>query len=156
MSESTTQLYVVGDLVKPAPNAGWPQHMLNQVFVVEKVPAGARGVNYTVKPQNGVGRGARGPEDAFVPYDPDAPAPLVEEMPYIPLPDIGTLCRVKPTVRGPEPGALYVVTGYPQKRIDAVRLVKLGGENGRYWRAIPLTAIEIIDPARLRFRETMS
>lgn len=144
--------FKVGDLFTVDP-ALYPAQCHGVVYRVESLPKGAKGVNYVGKPADGEGRGVRAPEYAMRPHDASAPAPEPTiGRPYVPLPEIATIVRVH-GIRNIDPHDLYVVTGYPQRRVDAVRLIKVGGENGRYWKAVPLTALEVIEPSRIKVED---
>jgi hypothetical protein len=72
----------------------------------------------------------------------------VELVPYETPLDQGALV----TVAGPgwtqPPGELYVVLR--DNGTGKVSLVKLGGNNGKYWRGVSRRLLTVIDPARVR------
>lgn len=141
----STRKFQVGDLFTVDP-ALYPAQCHGVVYRVESLPKGANGVNYKGLPVDGSGRGVRAPEYAMRPHDPNEQQ---QERPkYLPLPEIAAVVRVN-GVRGINPSDLYVVTGYPSNRMNAVRLMRLGGEGGRYWKAIPVSALEVVDPDRI-------
>jgi hypothetical protein len=72
----------------------------------------------------------------------------VELVPYETSLEQGALV----TVAGPgwqqPPGELYVVLR--DNGTGKVSLVKLGGNNGRYWRGVARRPVTVVDPARVR------
>lgn len=146
-TESLTRTFAIGDEVTadPALFGAW---VAGIVYVIEKVPTGARGVNYVAKPKgNPTGRGVRCPAYALRPYDPTAPAATATMIPYMPTPEMGAVVTVA-DLRDEKDGALFVVLG-DAKKPNAVRLVRLGGDNGRYYPAIPVSRVTVVDPARI-------
>lgn len=119
------------------------------VYVIEKVPTGARGVNYVARPKgNPTGRGVRAPGYALRPYDPatdPAPRPVIE---CLPTPTLGSVVTVT-GMRQEADGTLFVVLG-DAKKPNAVRLVRLGGDNGRYYPSIHVSRLTVVDPATIR------
>lgn len=146
-TESLTRTFAIGDEVTADP-ALFGAGVAGIVYVIAKVPVGARGVNYVARPKgNPTGRGVKGPAYALRPYDPTAPAAAATVIPYIPTPEMGTVVTVT-GLRDEKDGALFVVLG-DAKKPNAVRLVRLGGDNGRYYPAIPVTRVTVVDPARI-------
>lgn len=145
--------YNVGDRFTVRPDL-FPRGCHGVVYVVTSVPKGSRGVNYTGAPADGVGRGVRAPEYAMRPYvegeqpEPE-PSPLAT---LAAMPDVGALVTVKsdaPTRSVPK-GPLYIVLGAARNHIDAVRLVRLGGDGGRYYTRVPVAWLTVIDPTTVR------
>jgi hypothetical protein len=151
--ETAERTFALGDLVTVKPDMFGSQVSTVQVFKITKVPHGAREVNYVADPHESGGRGVRGPAYAFEPYDPANPPKPVVGLPWEPpnLLDVGTIVRVK-GARQIDPTVLYVVTGN-SRDLKGNRLVKVGGDGGRYWKSIPTSRCEVIDPSRLYVAE---
>lgn len=157
MSEPTTPAPVahkIGDLVTPDPAAYGPG-VRGKVYEIVKVPRTAREVNYTARPQGDPnGRGIKGPAWALLPHDPattTTTATGVTMVPipvYVPTPEAGTLVRVT-GVPKINPTDLYVVQGDARNAAAAVKIVKLGGEGGRYWPKIPVARLTVIPVSAL-------
>lgn len=123
--------FQIGDIVRLNPDAGWTETSLHVLYEVTKVPSGSRQVNYQVTPLGG-GRGAKGPANAFLSAGGHI-APSSTYPDYVPAPTMGSV--VTTTAHGVKPGN-YVVLGEARKP-NHVKLVKLGGDNGRYYPAVP-------------------
>lgn len=137
---NATATFNTGDLVTLDP-AHFPG-LTGRVFQIEKVPAGARGVNYIAQPVDGIGRGVKAPAYCFTAYDPDAPAVPVALPDYTPAPSPGTVVRVTGIAKI-DPNTLYVVLG-EARQINHTKLVKMGGDNGRYWPRIPTARLTVL------------
>jgi hypothetical protein len=135
-----------GDRVTISPDAGFgPSVDLSAVYVIRTVPRGANGVNYTADPEQG-GRGVRAPGYAFVAFDGTPPA---KHAPIASVPSIeaGNIVTVKhPKIAA---GQLYVVLG-PARKAGGTKIVKLGGDGGRYWPSMPTRLLTVIDPSTIR------
>ena len=115
------------------------------VFIITKVPHGARGVNYVAKPKdNLVGMGVRGPAEVFLAHETGTPAPdLFAPVPYVHVPCAGTVVAAS-GLRGVADGTLFVILG--QARVaGAAKIVRLGGENGRYYPSVAMSKLTVVD-----------
>lgn len=146
MSETTTRpaSYKVGDVVV-VDGIGWPAQYRGRAFRITKVPVGARGVNYTAEPVDGSGRGIKAAAYQLLPngHPTEVNLPPTVLPAYVPLPEVGAVVAVK-GIRNLDAHTLYVVQGAARNHFDAVKLVRLGGEGGRYWPAIPVKNVEVI------------
>jgi hypothetical protein len=70
----------------------------------------------------------------------DAPAPVVPTTAFIHL-EFGSIVRVN-GISKIDPSTLFVVI---QDKGFTAKLVKLGGDGGRYWPNIPRTALTLVD-----------
>lgn len=140
--------FAIGDEVTADPALFGPG-VAGIVYVIEKVPTGARGVNYVARPKgNPHGRGVRAPGYALRPYDPTTDPAPVAVIPYLPSPVLGSVVTVT-GMRDEADGTLFVVLG-EAKKPNAVRVARLGGDNGRYYPAVPIAVLTVVDPATLR------
>lgn len=145
MSQHSQHRFAVGDRVVVAPEFARPAHQ-GVVCRVSRILT----VNVVVDPVGG-GRPMRiNPAYLRPAPDDDAPAGSAVGVSYqAPPPPLeqGTVV----TVAGPgwkqPPGQLYVVLR--DSGDGKASIVKLGGDNGRYWRRVPHTSMTIIDPARI-------
>jgi len=126
---------------------------LGVVYVITKVPVGARGINYVAKPKdNPTGRGIRAPFAGMVAHQAGTPAPSVIPIPYEPYvqsPPPGAVVTIA-GVRGVSPTDLMVVLGDSRSVRNAVRLTRIGGDGGRYFKAVPLANLTIVNPSTIR------
>jgi hypothetical protein len=146
---SSEHTYAIGDRVIVDPTVASARHRGVVYRVTRLLP-----VNVIVTPEGG-GRNLK-INPSYLQPAPDADtsgtgttaAARVELVPYETPLDQGTLV----TVAGPgwkEPaGELYVVLR--DNGTGKVSLVKLGGNNGRYWRGVSRRLVTVIDPARVR------
>jgi hypothetical protein len=138
--------FTVGDRVIISPDFARPAHRGVVYRITRTLP-----VNVVVEPVAG-GRPMR-INPAYLLPAPDEAIPagsVAVGVPYVPQPqplDQGTVV----TVVGPRwtqpPEQLYVVLR--DNGDGRVSIVKLGGDNGRYWRGVRRTLITVIDPARI-------
>jgi hypothetical protein len=114
-----------------------------KVWKVTKAPTARNQVNYLIEPVNGgVGLRVKGymlqpateAEQAAAKAI-AAAVPLLEPLHAGQVVTVTGHSKVTPTDR-------YVVLG--QKADDKVKLVKLGGEGGRYWPSIPRTLLTVV------------
>lgn len=146
MTTATQTRFQMGDLVTPVPGM-FSVAMVNAgPYKITKVPVGPREKNYVAMPVEGNGRGIRAPGYALAPYDNEAPARHADG--GLVFLDVGTVV----TVEHPKfkPADLYVVIGSSRK--GGNRLVKLGGDGGRYWPSIPTTLCTVVDPESITVR----
>lgn len=137
--------FKVGDRFTVDP-ATFPPMTHGVVYVVESVPRGRAGVNYVGRPESGSGRGVRAPEHAMTAYV-EGETPTPPSLTFTAPPCVGTLVKVKadaPTRNIPKE-ALFVVLGEARNHPDAVRLVKLGGDEGRYFTRVPVAWVDVVD-----------
>ncbi|WP_019901951.1 hypothetical protein [Salinispora arenicola] len=147
---SSAHSYAIGDRVIVDPAIASARHRGVIYRVTRLLP-----VNVVVEPDGG-GRTMR-INPSYLRPAPDAnntntgataAVTGVERVPYETPLDQGTLV----TVAGPgwkQPaGELYVVLR--DNGTGKVSLVKLGGNNGRYWRGVSRRLVTVVDPARLR------
>lgn len=149
---STERTYAIGDRVIVDPAVASARHRGVVYRVTRLLP-----VNVVVEPVDG-GRPMR-INPSYLQPAPDAPdtttgaaanaaAAIVELVPYEAPLEQGALV----TVAGPgwkqPPGELYVVLR--DNGTGTVSLVKLGGNNGKYWRGVSRRLLTVIDPARVR------
>src|SRR6266511_4818996 len=143
--------FTVGDRVVVAADFARPAHRGVVYRVTRTLP-----VNVVVEPVDG-GRPMRinptylqpAPDEATAP--PGIPAAIAAVgVPYVPQPlplAQGTVV----TVAGPgwkqPPDRLYVVLR--DNGDGRASIVKLGGDNGRYWRGVRRALMTVIDPARI-------
>jgi hypothetical protein len=105
-------------------------------WVVQKVPSGARGVNYTVTPKDG-GRGLRAPA-YMLKAGPAPEAANVETVPYEAPLHFGTVVRFQRDQK------VYVVTGDSIRGGQVVyRIYPLGGASG-YYRGVSRSQLTVI------------
>ncbi len=110
-------------------------------LVVEKVPVGARGINYTVRPEAG-GRGIKGGAYLFTTEAPLVNQPLAMT-PYVAPLLPGTVVRFKrPTAKT---SGVFVVTAEAGK---GLRVSSLGGSS-RYFTSVPQNTLEVIPLDRI-------
>ncbi len=138
--------FTMGDRVIVAPDFARPAHRGVVYRVTRALP-----VNVVVEPVAG-GRPMRINPTYLLPA-PEATTPadsVAIGVPYAPQPqplEQGTVV----TVAGPgwkqPPEQLYVVLR--DNGDGRASIVKLGGDNGRYWRGVRRTLITVIDPARI-------
>jgi hypothetical protein len=144
--------YAIGDRVIVDPAVASARHLGVVYRVTRLLP-----VNVVVEPEGG-GRPMRiNPSYLQPPPDADstststgtsAAVASVELVPYETPLEQGALVTVAgPGWRQP-PGELYVVLR--DNGTGKVSLVKLGGNNGRYWRGVSRRLITVVDPARVR------
>ena len=123
------------------------------VYVITKVPVGARGVNYVAKPKdNPTGRGIRSPFEGMVAHEAGTPVPSAVPIPYLPYvesPMPGTVVTVT-GLRDVGPTDLMIVLGDSRSARNAVRVTRIGGDGGRYYKAIPIENLTTVDPATIR------
>jgi hypothetical protein len=146
-SENT---YAIGDRVIVDPAVASGRHLGVVYRVTRLLP-----VNVVVEPEGG-GRTMKinpaylqpAPDTDITSTGATAPVASVEVVPYETALEQGSLV----TVAGPgwkqPPGELYVVLR--DNGTGKVSLVKLGGNNGRYWRGVSRRLITVVDPARVR------
>lgn len=140
---TATRTFNVGDLVIVDPAANWPYSTRGIVYRITQVPTGARGVNYLAKPKdNPAAPGIRGRSDSLLPWSEGETTTPVHLIEYKPLPVMGAVVRVSGFDKI-NPNDLYVVMG-PAKRPNCVRLVLLGGNDDRYFTAIPVDRLTIV------------
>jgi hypothetical protein len=122
-----------GDLVHPDPEGlGVPASTIGQTFKVAKINPkniqadslieGQRGINF---PPHLLLKGEAPKTNVFAP---------VLGVPYVPTPDAGAIVTFKRPPAGSTTETPYVVLG---EKTGKVRIAKLGGEGGRYWRIVP-------------------
>ena len=138
----TAQTFTAGQTVYLAADYArdFPQ-LAGVKLVIEKVPVGARGVNYVARPADG-GRGIKGGAYLFQTDAPQTAAEVIGQ-PYVPPMLPGTVVRFKSQVRNTE--GLWVViaesgTGY--------RLFPVGGSS-RYLRNVKAAQVEVIAAERI-------
>jgi hypothetical protein len=149
---SSEPTYAIGDRVIVDPAVASARHLGVVYRVTRLLP-----VNVVVKPVDG-GRTMKINPSCLRPA-PDADSTStstgvtaavanVELVPYETPLDQGALV----TVAGPgwkqPPGELHVVLR--DNGAGRVSLVKLGGNNGRYWRGVSRRLVTVVDPARVR------
>ena len=150
-------MFAIGDLFTVDP-AHYPAQCHGVVYRVTALPRGATGVNYKGAAMQRTdsgdwiprgGSGVRAPEWAMRKHDPAEEFGAAPK--FVPLPDRAALVRFKDGQRPPNvEDALYIVTGFPQRVPNAVQLTKLGGDNGRYWKAVDIERLEVIDYDRVK------
>jgi hypothetical protein len=148
---SSEHSYTIGDRVIVDPAVASARHQRVVYRITRLLP-----VNVVVEPEGG-GRTMKinprylrpAPEDGDnTGTDATAAQASVELVPYETPLEQGTLVTVAgPGWRQP-PGELYVVLR--DNRAGHVSLVKLGGDNGRYWRGVSRRLLTVVDPARVR------
>jgi hypothetical protein len=147
---SSERTYAIGDRVIVDPAVARASHLGVVYRVTRLLP-----VNVVVEPEGG-GRGMK-INSSYLQPAPDANSTStgataavasVELVPYEAPLEQGTLV----TVTGPgwkqPPGELHVVLR--DNGTGKVSLVKLGGNNGRYWRGVSRRLVTVIDPTRVR------
>ena len=103
------------------------------VWIVRKVPAGSRGVNYVLDPESG-GRGLRIPAEYLKPAsEANGATADVVGVPYQVTHDPGTVVKFQ--------GKAYVVTG--TDRNGGHRLFPLGGSD-RYFRGVTSARFTVV------------
>lgn len=146
----SSKFFLPGDLVTADPALFGPS-VHGTVFKVTGVPQGARGVNYTAKPvdpETGEftgGRGLKGRGDSLVAYDPANP-PSKHGVPLVLTPPMGSVVTVR--LRNIDPATLFVVLG-DARQANCVKLVRLGGDNGRYYPRVPVSTVTVVPLANL-------
>ncbi len=148
---SSEHSYTIGDRVIVDPAVARASHHGVVYRVTRLLP-----VNVVVEPEGG-GRTMKinprylraAPESGDnTSTDATAAQASVELVPYETPLDQGTLV----TVAGPgwkqPPGELYVVLR--DNKAGRISLVKLGGDNGRYWRGVSRRLLTVVDSARVR------
>jgi hypothetical protein len=147
---SSEQAYAIGDRVIVDPAVASARHLGITYRVTRLLP-----VNVVVEPEGG-GRTMRinpsylqpAPDTDSTSTGASAVVASVELVPYETPLEQGALV----TVAGPgwkqPPGELYVVLR--DNGTGKVSLVKLGGNNGRYWRGVSRRLVTVVDPARVR------
>ena len=135
--------FAIGDLVIIDPQVATAAY-LGKVYRVTRLVK----VNVLIEPVDG-GRGVRIKPDLLqpAPTDPHAAKAAVVAVPYQAPLDAGTVVTVA-GLRWKQPAEqLYVVlrdTGGGRASI-----VKLGGDDGRYWPGVPHSMITVVDPSRI-------
>lgn len=157
ITDTATRSFKVGDEVVADPNAGWQAGVLGRVYVISKVPTGRNGVNYIATANDG-GKGLRARGSMLLPAPAGGASAALESaykaltttVEYVPLPTMGTVVTVS-GISKIAPTALYVVLGESASRTkpNCVKLVRLGGEGGRYWPAIPAKNLTVVDAGTL-------
>ncbi len=151
---TTTQVWKLDDRVHPAPGMFSASVNTADVYRIVKCPTRSNEVNYRAEPVTRPGAPAlRAGGWAFVPAD-GAPAKAVPPVEVVDrFPDVGAIVWVShPKFQKTD---LYVVLGY--SRSGGCKLVKLGGENGRYWPSIPAGMVHalpiglVLEAIRQRF-----
>lgn len=132
MNTATAEKLAVGDIVYPKAGIGWPRDIVGRPCVVTKVPTRRNEVNYQLArcdDEGNVipgGRLLKGRADAF-----STSKVASTSVEYKPNPEVGSL--VRPDADSGIPAGVYVVIGETDAR--RVRIMLLGGDRGRYWRA---------------------
>ena len=147
--------FAVGDKFTVDPDAGFPASCIGVVYAVTHVPTGKRQINYQGTPVDGRGRGVRAPEWTMRRYvEGETPLPSRAEA-YVPPPTAGALVRIKPDAPSTSvpKGVLFVVMGPARNHLDAVKLVRLGGDGGRYWPRVPNAWLDVLDASRVRLTQ---
>lgn len=113
-----------------------------KIWKITKVPAASNQVNYTLEPVTG-GRGLKAKAYMLVPAT-DAQRAVAEAQinaePVLRLLDVGEVVTVTgmPQIDSEQ---RHVVLGYAN---DRVKIAKLGGDNGRYWK-IGRRCLHVVD-----------
>lgn len=136
--------FAIGDLVIIDPQVATPAY-LGKVYRVTRLLK----VNVVIEPVGG-GRGVRVKPDLLQPAPTDTaqttPTSAAEVVPYQAPLDAGAVV----TVAGPrwtQPAdQLYVVL---RDKGDRVSIVKLGGDDGRYWPRVPRAMLTVVEPNRI-------
>lgn len=132
MSTVTAEKLAVGDIVYPKAGIGWPRDVVGRPFVVTKVPTRSNAVNYFLSACDDEGNlipggcQLKGRPGGF-----STSKFTSTSVEYEPNPAVGAL--VRPDADSGIPAGVYVVIGETDER--RVRIMLLGGDNGRYWRA---------------------
>lgn len=147
---SSEPTYAIGDPVIVDPAVASTRHLGVVYRVTRLLP-----VNVVVEPVDG-GRTMKinprylqpAPDAGSTGTGTAAAVANVELVPYESPLEQGALV----TIAGPgwkqPPGELYVVLR--DNGAGRVSLVKLGGNNGRYWRGVSRRLVTVVDPARVR------
>jgi hypothetical protein len=150
--ENAQKLFKVGDLVTIDPEA-YSAGAIRGVYRVRKVPVG-NGYNYTCDSVLG-GRGVKAAPYSMTKFDgteADAKTWLsdgvrvLDPSEFALPPATGTVVTVK-GVRTITEGVPYVVTG--ESRKGGAKLVRLGGDNGRYFPHIPVKYLRVLSPVEV-------
>lgn len=139
----------VGEKVKIAPQYARAGEEV-AVYTVVRVPQGARGRNYTLEAVAPGARGYRAPGYALVRAT-DEEVKSIEEIPYVAPPVLGAVVTV--SLPDFDSESLYVVLGGAKNKPNASRLARLGGDNNRYFTAVPNSLITVVDPASISVKE---
>lgn len=137
--------FKMGDVVTVAPGVFAERVSTMLPYEITKVPTRSNEVNYVATPKGG-GRGVRAPAYAFVKFEGGYNEAAVQRAVAYEIPlDQGVVV----TVNHPKLGThLYVCTGTSRDG-RTNRLVKLGGDGGRYWR-IPTRLCTVVDVELLK------
>lgn len=114
------------------------------VYVIEKEPVGARGVNYVAQPMTG-GQGVKAPGYMFAPATEAQIARAETLVPQGAAPETGSVVRVKQAGMD----GLYVVLGAAARKAGCFKITRLGGDDGRYYASVPGSLLTVIDPSTI-------
>lgn len=141
--DTETRAFTKGDRVVIAPDFARAKDK-GVVYVIEKEPVGARGVNYVAQPLAG-GQGVKAPGYMFVPATEDQIARAEALAPEGKTPEIGSVVSVK----HPGMDGFFVVLGVATRKAGCFKIARLGGDGGRYYSSIPGSLMTVIDPATI-------
>ncbi|NAZ84634.1 hypothetical protein [Kineococcus indalonis] len=136
----------IGDLVTLHPDYVGGKHDTNRVYEITKRPSRAGERNYTGTPLDG-GQGLRGAAQLWKPYTGDAAAARAAAAANTVVePDKGAVVTIDGPTSYPD-GTRFVVFDVRERK---ARLIKLGGDGGRYLRNVAVTRLRIVDPSTLQ------
>jgi hypothetical protein len=146
-----------GDLVQLSPRTPCTPAQRDAVWIVRKVPASSRAVNYTIEDTARPGVALKAQAVHLVKFTGDAEA-VREQLRAReavaddkPRPVMGSLV----TIDGPrwkEPASVLWVVFKVKDGGEAVSVTRLGGDTekpGRYYPSIPVGMVTVVDPARV-------
>ena len=113
------------------------------MYVITKVPSGAREVNYVAKRKDAPHLpGVKGRADVFVPVPANGTSgPEAFMIPFVPAPDAGALLRAKAGHPRFKEGSLWICLGETPK---GIKVAQFGGDGGRYYTSVSAKSFDVV------------
>lgn len=140
--------WAIGDIVYPRAEAGWKPDAIRTKCKITNVPKGRNQVNFTAMPVDDEGNlipgalGFKGRPNAFTDEVPAVAHEVGGATVTVFVPNAPIASLVRPATGTQIPEGVYVVTGHVDH--ERVRIQRIGGDGGRYWRVYSRT-LTLID-----------